>query len=154
MIERIVAAGIFTASALTALSACSAPASNAIPSRSSALPATVIEPAKRGKIKIFTDTFGDAVPQGIAAGPDGALWFTDSGNDVIGRMTTRGKYTMQVSPGDEVSDGITAGPDGALWFTTYNHIGRITTGQSVYDCTGRLRSDDDFARFVLSAVPR
>ena len=32
-------------------------------------------------------------------------------------------------------------------------IGRIT-GQSVYDCTGRLRSGNDFARFVLAAVPR
>jgi len=32
-------------------------------------------------------------------------------------------------------------------------IGRIT-GQSVYDCTGRLRSGDDFARFMLAAVPR
>lgn len=32
-------------------------------------------------------------------------------------------------------------------------IGRIV-GQSVYDATGRLRSGDDFARFVLSAVPQ
>jgi hypothetical protein len=32
-------------------------------------------------------------------------------------------------------------------------IGRIT-GQLVYDCTGRLRSGDEFERFVLAAVPR
>ncbi len=32
-------------------------------------------------------------------------------------------------------------------------IGRIT-GQSVYDPTGRLRSGDDFARFVRAAMPR
>ena len=32
-------------------------------------------------------------------------------------------------------------------------IGRIT-GQSVYDATGRLRSGDDFARFVRAAMPR
>ena len=32
-------------------------------------------------------------------------------------------------------------------------IGRIT-GRTVYDCTGRLRSGDDCAAFVLSAVPR
>ena len=30
-------------------------------------------------------------------------------------------------------------------------IGRVC-GQSVYDCTGRLRSGDDFARFVRAAV--
>jgi IPT/TIG domain len=27
-------------------------------------------------------------PEGITAGPDGALWFTNSGNDSIGRITT------------------------------------------------------------------
>ncbi len=30
-------------------------------------------------------------------------------------------------------------------------IGRVC-GHAVYDCTGRLRSGDDFCRFVLSAV--
>jgi hypothetical protein len=32
-------------------------------------------------------------------------------------------------------------------------IGRVV-GQAVYDCTGRLRSGDDFAAFLLSAVTR
>lgn len=32
-------------------------------------------------------------------------------------------------------------------------LGRVR-GQHVHDCTGRLRSGDDFARFVLAAVPR
>ena len=32
-------------------------------------------------------------PEGIVRGPDGALWFTNSGNDSIGRITTGGKIT-------------------------------------------------------------
>jgi virginiamycin B lyase len=67
-------------------------------------------------------------PWGIAAGPDGALWFTDlAGN--IGRITTSGGFTEYAVPtaGSSPSD-IAAGPDGALWFTEPggNKIGRIT----------------------------
>jgi virginiamycin B lyase len=98
-------------------------------------------PAKRGKIKLYSDTLGDAVVQGITAGPDGALWFTDSGNGEIGSIATNGTITMQVAISDGVANGITAGPDGALWFTSGGnpaHIGRITTGGSVtmFDDTG------------------
>ena len=86
---------------------------------------------KRGTIKFFIDDYADPVPSGIAAGPDGALWFTDTGNDTIGRMTTHGSFTFYQT-GVELSTGITAGPDGALWFTTAQYdpnafIGRITT---------------------------
>jgi streptogramin lyase len=70
-------------------------------------------------------------PSGIAAGPDGALWFTEYGNaHKIGRITTAGAITEYPVPtADSKSEGIVAGPDGALWFTEYdgNNIGRITT---------------------------
>jgi virginiamycin B lyase len=89
---------------------------------------------KRGKITLYSDTLGDAAVEGITVGPDGALWFTDSGNGVIGRIATDGNITMQTDIGFGVSNGITAGPDGALWFTVGTnpaHIGRITTGGDV-----------------------
>jgi virginiamycin B lyase len=84
----------------------------------------------------YTGTGIDA-PQGITAGPDGALWFaneglTGEGSSTIGRITTGGaiaNYTGAASP-----VGITAGSDGALWFTNFGvkgsagSIGRITTG--------------------------
>jgi virginiamycin B lyase len=38
-----------------------------------------------GHVKIFP---GISIPGGITAGPDGALWFTDNGNNSIGRITT------------------------------------------------------------------
>jgi len=86
---------------------------------------------KRGKFRFFLDDYADPVPTGIAAGPDGALWFTDIGNDTIGRMTTQGAFTFYHT-GEELSIGIASGPDGALWFTTAQYganafIGRIMT---------------------------
>jgi streptogramin lyase len=70
-----------------------------------------------------------ADPRGIAAGPDGNLWFTERGSNKIGRITPAGVVTefLVPTPGSG-PDGITAGPDGNLWFTetSANKIGRIT----------------------------
>jgi streptogramin lyase len=68
-------------------------------------------------------------PKGIAAGSDGALWFTiffSQDNMGIGRITTSGVITypgMISHTGEKIVDG----PDGALWFTdiTSNAIGRV-----------------------------
>jgi virginiamycin B lyase len=74
-----------------------------------------------------------ATPQGpIAAGPDGALWFTASNASVgsIGRIATAGDVTLFPTPTiGSFPQGITAGPDGAIWFTESgaNNIGRVTT---------------------------
>ena len=43
-------------------------------------------------IGIYTGT-GISAPVWIAAGPDGALWFTNYANDSIGRITTAGAVT-------------------------------------------------------------
>jgi virginiamycin B lyase len=74
---------------------------------------------------------------GITTGPDGALWFTDPGNNSIGRITTSGTVTSYTGPGISQPDGITTGPDGALWFTNRgnNSIGRITTSGTVTSYT-------------------
>jgi virginiamycin B lyase len=72
----------------------------------------------------------DAEPQGIALGPDGALWFTEYNVGNIGRITTAGTVTEYLVPtAYSYPVGITAGPDGALWFAENggNNIGRITT---------------------------
>jgi streptogramin lyase len=81
---------------------------------------------------------------GIAAGPDGALWYTlgfsgtavclGDGEHAIGRITSAGSFTNKFATPTPLSDpsDITLGPDGALWFTEYcaNKIGRIVTGTS------------------------
>jgi hypothetical protein len=88
-----------------------------------------------GRVTIYP---GIDVPYEIAAGPDGALWFTNSGNASIGRITTTGTVTNYTGTGISAPSGITAGPDGALWFTNYlnNSIGRITTAGAVTNYTG------------------
>ncbi|HVN69046.1 MAG TPA: Virginiamycin B lyase [Candidatus Binatia bacterium] len=122
------------AASLALLWGCSSAAGTAVPRAPLAVDAPAAAPDRRGIVRLFDDTYGDAVPAGITAGPDGDVWFTDPGNDVIGRITVRGKYKLQARAGAEVSDGITTGPDGALWFTTQEsqpQIGRITTKGAV-----------------------
>jgi virginiamycin B lyase len=79
----------------------------------------------------------DSVPWGIAAGPDGNLWFTEGGGNRIGRIAQDGVITEFPLPaGDTQPDGIVAGPDGALWFAEYNGtgIGRITVDGEISEC--------------------
>jgi virginiamycin B lyase len=78
---------------------------------------------------------------GIAAGPDGNLWFTETGASKIGRMTTSGivtEFSLPIhddpgtgGPSTSLPAGITAGPDGNLWFTEGQAVGRITPSGSV-----------------------
>jgi virginiamycin B lyase len=82
------------------------------------------------------DPLAGAVPSGITAGPDGAMWFTESGADQIGRITGDGTITEYPLPSRDrvhaAPHDITIGPDGALWVTEgiYGALGRIdvTTG--------------------------
>jgi virginiamycin B lyase len=67
-------------------------------------------------------------PVDIAAGPDGALWFTEPNADAIGRVTTAGRFREFPLPHpSSYPTRITAGPDGAMWFVEAlgHRIGRI-----------------------------
>ena len=62
--------------------------------------------------------FKSARPSAIASGPDGNLWFVDSTNSTIDRVTTAGAFTIFVIPTANAQPvGIAAGPDGRMWFT-------------------------------------
>lgn len=94
-------------------------------------------------------TPGGSVLQRLAVGADGNIWFTDTANESIGRLTPAGVVTNYTSraigrytpagvqtmfavPGNLAPVALVPGPDGALWFTTFsNNIGRITTGGAV-----------------------
>ncbi len=72
---------------------------------------------------------------GIAAGPDGNLWFTEAVADRIGRITPAGvvtEFSAGIS-GDAGPGAIVAGADGNLWFTeaVAGRIGRITPAGEV-----------------------
>jgi virginiamycin B lyase len=69
------------------------------------------------------------VPQGIATGSDGAIWFTEECGNRIGRIAADGQIIEYPVPTpDSHPLGITAGSDGALWFVekAKAKIGRVT----------------------------
>jgi streptogramin lyase len=63
-------------------------------------------------------------PLRIAAGP-GGLWFTDSGTNRVGVITTSGAVTEYLPPRTAAQQGISAGPDGNVWFTSGPGIERV-----------------------------
>lgn len=70
----------------------------------------------------------------LVAGRDGNLWFTDQGNNAVGRQTPGGAMTEFALPtADAGPDDIVAGPDGNLWFVEpYSaRIGRVTPAGAV-----------------------
>jgi streptogramin lyase len=79
----------------------------------------------------------DSDPFGVAAGPDGNLWFAEQAGNKIGVISPTGgaasiqEFAVPTAGGEP--EGITAGPDGNLWFTeeTGNKIGVISpTGKA------------------------
>jgi streptogramin lyase len=82
---------------------------------------------------------GRAQLLGIAAGPDGNVWFTlgdasTAGRARIGRITPGGAVREFALSPDSDPHGITAGPDGNLWFADRGlpgRIGRITPNGAV-----------------------
>ena len=91
---------------------------------------TIARVTPAGTVTTFTQGLGAlSSPGAIIAGPDGNLWFTDSGNPAaIGRITPAGAITEFTQGVLGNADSITVGPDGNLWFTdqTGSAIGRIT----------------------------
>jgi virginiamycin B lyase len=82
----------------------------------------------------FTIPTGASIPVGITAGPDGALWFTESSPGKIGRVTTSGSFNeFPLSNSFAGPLAIVSGPDGNLWFveSVASKIGRITTSGSI-----------------------
>ncbi len=87
---------------------------------------------------------GGASPEGITAGPDGNVWFTEAGgNGAIGRITPTGaitQYTAGLTPNSQPT-AITAGSDGNLWFTelgNHGRIGRITPSGAITEYVAGL----------------
>jgi streptogramin lyase len=98
---------------------------------SSALSAATNEVQPIGRITEHSLPSGSG-PEGITAGPDGNLWFTDRSTSKIGKITTSGTVTEYSFESESEPFGITAGPDGNVWFTAYGRgsIGKITTSGS------------------------
>lgn len=96
---------------------------------------------------------GGKSPWGIAAGPDGNLWFTEHGSDRIARITPSGQITEFSAgvPPKAMPTEVTVGADGALWFAQAGSfwsdgpslaIGRITMSGAVSQIPTRLLVED------------
>ncbi len=81
-----------------------------------------------GQINKFKLPSQNGEPMGIAAGPDGNVWFTEVKNNQIGRITADGLVTeFTVPTAATMPAGIVAGSDGNIWFTelTQPNLGRL-----------------------------
>ena len=59
---------------------------------------------------------GTASLSGIAAGPDGNVWYFDVGQNLVGRVTPSGSITQFSVPATGAgSEGIVGAPDGNVW---------------------------------------
>src|SRR3954467_11878894 len=96
--------------------------------------ALVVPASASAAVRQFAIPTKASRPLTIAKGPDGALWFTESAKNRIGRITRHGTVREFRLPQPGSGPGqIAVGPDGALWFTEAggNRIGRITTAGQV-----------------------
>src|SRR6266567_4664757 len=104
-----------------------------------ASPTASIPASQTKNITEFATSTAGSKPEGITAGPDGNLWFTEFDGNKIGRISPDGSITEFRLPTDCGSvvycepSAITAGPDGNLWFTEFdgNKIGRISPGGTI-----------------------
>jgi streptogramin lyase len=105
--------------------------------------------AQAATITEFPLPVANRQPAGIAAGPDGNVWFTESANPgAIGRITPTGTISSFSTGLTTNSDplGIAAGADGNLWFTESANpgaIGKITPSGTITESRMGLTNDSD-----------
>jgi virginiamycin B lyase len=87
-----------------------------------------------GQFPVSTTSTTNA-PGAITMGPDGGLWFTDSGNNMIGRVSGGGVTEYPVPTANSGVDGIALGSDGNLWYTesATNKVGMISPSNPTGD---------------------
>jgi virginiamycin B lyase len=83
-----------------------------------------------------------AGPQGVAAGPNGEIWFTESSVGKVGRLTPNGALAEFPTPTlHSEPASIALDRSGVAWFTEYgppgtppgvrDHLGRVTQAGTV-----------------------
>lgn len=121
---------------------------------------------KSRNIRVMTSITAISLPTDadafdITSGPDGALWFTDSGRGEIDRID---RNAVDGSPITKFSvrngnkpDYIVAGPDGALWFTEHDaavemDLADVETGESAPHA-GRIGKIDTRGKVTDYQIP-
>ncbi|HEV7527442.1 MAG TPA: hypothetical protein VGO29_00945 [Solirubrobacteraceae bacterium] len=80
----------------------------------------------------------ETTPFGMATGPDGKIWFVDSGNHpggtFVGRMATSGAISSSdvvQLPSPKLGLAATLGPDGNMWVAQDGQIDKVPVGVSL-----------------------
>jgi virginiamycin B lyase len=87
-----------------------------------------------GALTLYRDA-GIAGPFGIQLGPDGAVWYADHWNSMVGRVSEAGEITTFETGAGRSEEGTTTdvapGADGRLWFTDWanNFVGAMHVEQ-------------------------
>src|SRR5256885_2216560 len=85
---------------------------------------------------------GHASASRITAGSDGNIWFTDSGNRKVGRITPSGAVTeFELPDAGGIAFGIAVGPDKNIWITV------TAVGQGRPDWIARIDSSGEVTKF-------
>lgn len=82
----------------------------------------IVKMTTTGLTKTHTIPSSNAYPEGIALGPNKAMWFTEWNQPDIGAITGKGRFSFfnvkQFSGQASHSVAMVKGPDSRLWFTT------------------------------------
>ena len=100
----------------------------------SATPAASPTSTRRAAASGAASPIGGSNVNAITTGADGALWFTESALDKVGRVTTAGALTEFALPGCDVPSGIAKGTDNLLYVTCFGAEitpGGPTTGHTI-----------------------
>ena len=87
-----------------------------------------------GSVSQFAVPTAESEPGGLAAGPDGNMWFTEYKGEKIGRITTSGAISEFSIPTEKARpEALATGPEGNLWFAERkgNKIGMITPSGTI-----------------------
>ena len=104
-----------------------------------------------GVVTIYPLPHASSMPNGVALGPDGNVWFTECAGR-IGRITTSGVITEYSSGllSPSLPGGIVEGPDKNLWFAdNEGRIGKSTTAGTITEYTAGFESDADPADITV-----
>ncbi len=87
-------------------------------------------------------TAGSGAFLGIAAGPDGNMWFTEDQANKVAKVTPSGTFTEYTVPvtapvSNSFPSRIAAGPDGNMWVTSAitNKVFKVTTSGTFTEYT-------------------
>lgn len=88
------------------------------------------DPSRSGAVTEYCLSTRTQPPHAMTVGPDGNLWFTDSFNSKLVRVTPQGVITQFSVParpvGDSAVPGIARGADGNLWYIAEGKLGRVS----------------------------